>query len=148
MAKGLVAHSEIDVDAPAERVWRALTDPAALKQFMFGSTVASSWKVGDPITFKGEWEGKAYEDKGVIQEVVPNKRLSYTHFSPLMGKPDTPENYHTVVTTLAPTGAKTRVSIDQDNNATEAAREQSAKNWTLMLDGLKKYLAGAPQKPV
>ena len=140
MSKGLVAHAEIEIDAPAERVWRALTDPAALKQFMFGSTIASSWKVGDPITFTGEWQGRAYEDKGVIQEVVPNKRLSYTHFSPLMGKPDTPENYHTVTIALAPAGAKTRVSIDQDNNDTEETQQHSAKNWTMMLDGLKKYL--------
>jgi uncharacterized protein YndB with AHSA1/START domain len=144
MAKGLVAHSEIDVNAPAERVWSALTDPAALRQFMFGSTVASSWKVGSPITFKGEWKGQAYEDKGVIQEFTPNQKLSYTHYSPLMGKPDTPENYHTVAISLSPVGSKTRVRIDQDNNDTEEAREHSAKNWTMMLEGLKKYLAEKP----
>ena len=141
MAKGLVAHSEIEVAAPPEKVWAALTDPAALKQFMFGSTVASSWKVGSPITFKGEWQGRAYEDKGVIQEFTPNRKLSYTHYSPLMGKPDRPENYHTVTITLTAAGAKSRVSIDQDNNETAEAQQHSAKNWTMMLEGLKKYLA-------
>ena len=140
MAKGLVAHSEVEVNAPAEKVWRALTDPAALKQFMFGSTIASSWKVGSPITFRGEWQGRAYEDKGVIQEFIPNKKLAYTHYSPLMGKPDTPENYHTVTISLTPAGSKTRVRIEQDNNETEEARQHSAKNWTMMLEGLKKYL--------
>ena len=144
MVRGLVATATIDVDAAPERVWRALTDPAALKQFMFGSTVASSWKVGSPITFKGEWKGQAYEDKGVIQELTPNKKLSYTHYSPLMGKPDTPENYHTVAISLSPVGSRTRVSLDQDNNDTEQAREHSAKNWTMILESLKKYLAAKP----
>ena len=76
----------------------------------------------------------------VIQEFTPNRKLSYTHYSPLMGKPDRPENYHTVTITLTPAGAKSRVSIDQDNNETAEAQQHSAKNWTMMLEGLTMYL--------
>jgi hypothetical protein len=49
------------------------------------------------------------------------RKLSYTHFSPLMGKPDTSDNYHTITITLAPSGTSTRVTLEQDNNATEDA---------------------------
>ena len=136
MPKNLVANASTVVDAPASKVWNALVDPAAIKQYMFGTNVSSDWKKGR----KGEWKGKSYEDKGVILQLDREKRLSYTHFSPLMGKPDTPENYHTVTIELSLDGARTRVSLAQDNNATEEARSHSEKNWELMLAGLKRHV--------
>ena len=95
-AKGEIATASIEIDSSADKVWHALTTPAEIKEYMFGSTVESEWKVGSPITFSGEFKGKPYEDKGEILEIEPSKRLSYSHFSPLAGKPDVPENYHTV----------------------------------------------------
>jgi hypothetical protein len=32
------------------------------------------------------------------------------------------------------------VTLSQDNNATDEAREHSEQNWRMMLDGLKKLL--------
>ena len=60
----LTARSSITIAAPAEKVWTALITPAAIKQYMFGTTVVSDWKEGSPIIFKGEWQGKSYEDRG------------------------------------------------------------------------------------
>lgn len=57
-----------------------------------------------------------------------------------MGKPDVPENYHTVTIELTSDGAQTTVTLSQDNNATEEAREHSEKNWQMMIDSLKKIL--------
>ena len=136
----LIARCSITVDAPPEKVWDALVTPAAIKQYMFGTNVSSDWKEGSPITWKGEWQGKAYEDKGVIRQFKPNQALQYTHFSPLAGLPDKPENYHTVSIQLAPDGNHTRVSLTQDNNPTEESRSHSEKNWKMMLDGLKKFV--------
>ena len=146
MPKNLVAKASVVIDAPAAAVWVALVDSSALKEYMFGSTVISDWKKGSKIVFKGEWQGKPYEDKGVILQLEPGKRLQYSHFSPLMGKPDSPENYHTVTIDLASEGNRTRVSLSQDNNATEDAREHSTKNWATMLAGLKKYVEGRATK--
>ena len=146
MPKNLVAKASVVINAPAAAVWDALVDPKALKQYMFGSTVISDWKKGSKIVFKGEWQGKPYEDKGVILQLDPGKRLQYSHFSPLMGKPDTPENYHTVTIELSNAGSGTRVSLSQDNNATEEARDHSQKNWETMLGGLKKYVEGRATK--
>jgi uncharacterized protein YndB with AHSA1/START domain len=86
------------------------------------------------------WEGRAYEDKGVILEFKPRRRIRYTHFSPLAGVADTPDNYHTVTIDLSSQGSQTIASLTQDNNATEEARADSAKNWEMMLGGLKQYL--------
>jgi uncharacterized protein YndB with AHSA1/START domain len=138
----LIARSSITIDAPPAKVWQALVTPAAIKQYMFGTNVTSDWKEGSPITWKGEWQGKAYEDKGVIRQFKPNQALQYTHFSPLAGLPDKPENYHTVSIQLSPDGNGTRVSLTQDNNPTEEARSHSEKNWKMMLDGLKKFVEG------
>jgi len=142
MATDLIAKASEVIEAPIQTVWDALVDPKAIKQYMFGSTVTSDWRKGSPISWKGEWKGKAYEDKGVILEIEPSRTLKYSHFSPLSGQPDEPENYHNVTIDLAEEDHATRVSLAQDNNPDEEAREHSAKNWETMLTGLKKYVEG------
>ena len=146
MKKNLIAEASTTINAPRAKVWKALVSPDAIKQYMFDANVTSSWKEGSPIVWKGEWQGKAYEDKGVILQHKPERTLQYTHFSPLSGLPDTPDNYHTVTIELSPEGRETRVSLSQDNNATEQAREHSEKNWTTMLAALKKYLEARSSK--
>ncbi len=111
-----------------------------IKQDFFGTTAASDWREGSPITWKGEWKGKPHEDKGKILKVEPRRLLRYSHYSPLSGLADTPENYHTVTIELSQQGTQTRVSLSQDNNASDEARGQSEKNWKMVLESLKKLL--------
>ena len=140
MNKGLVAKATISINAPADKVWNALTNPEVIKQYMFGTTVISDWREGSPIVWKGEWQGTTYEDKGIILKLKPERLIQYSHFSPLSGKPDLPENYHTVTIELTTDEAGTAVSLSQDNNETEQEREHSEQNWKRMLDELKKLL--------
>ena len=107
---------------------------------MFDTNAVSDWKEGSPIVWKGEWQGKKYEDRGVIHKMEPEHMIQYSHFSPLTGQPDLPENYHIVTIEISGKGKQTLVSLLQDNNATEEAREHSEKNWNVMLDGMKKFL--------
>ena len=140
MNKGLVAKATISINAPADKVWNALTNPEVIKQYMFGTTVISDWREGSPIVWKGEWQGTTYEDKGIILKLKPERLIQYSHFSPLSGKPDLPENYHAVTIELTTDEAGTAVSLSQDNNETEQEREHSEQNWKRMLDELKKLL--------
>jgi uncharacterized protein YndB with AHSA1/START domain len=140
MSKDLVAEASTRIAASPETIWHALTDRDTIRKYMFGSNVESDWKEGSAITWQGEWEGRAYEDKGVVQKVQPERMLQYTHFSPLTGLPDKPENYHTVTIELAEDGSETGVTLRQDGNATEEARDHSQKNWSMMLEGLKKVV--------
>ncbi len=135
-----VAQASINVDASPDAVWGALVDPAAIKQYMFGTDVASDWREGSRITWSGEWQGTRYEDRGVLRRVQPGRLLQYTHFSPLAGLPDVPENYHTVTIALAAEGVGTRVTLSQDGNPTEEARAHSEQNWAAMLAALKTYV--------
>jgi uncharacterized protein YndB with AHSA1/START domain len=135
-----VASATIEIDAPRGEVWTALTDPEQIEKYMFGSQVVTDWQPGNPIVWKGEYEGKKYEDKGEIVEVEPERRLKMTHFSPLSGQEDVPENYHTVLYELEKDGEKTRVSLTQDNNSSAEAAEHSKGNWEKMLAGLKEVV--------
>lgn len=140
MKTDLLAKASVTIDATRAEVWNALTDPAAIKQYMFGANVTSDWREGQPITWEGEWQGKKYVDKGVILQLTPGRTLRYSHFSPLAGLPDRPENYHTVGIELSDEGDQTGVTLTQDNNLTEQAREHSEKNWNTMLMSLKRML--------
>jgi uncharacterized protein YndB with AHSA1/START domain len=140
MNKNHIARASIKINAPSEKVWNALVDPNAIKQYMFDTNVVSDWHEGSPILWKGEWQGRSYEDKGVILKLKAGQTIQYSHYSPLSGVPDKPENYHIVTVELSPHGNETHVSLTQDNNASEREREESEKNWGMMLTGLKKFV--------
>jgi uncharacterized protein YndB with AHSA1/START domain len=140
MSKDFDASASTTINASASRVWQALTQPELIKQYLFGADVITDWKVGSPIVYKGEWKGKSFEDKGKILEFTREKRLVSTHWSPLSGVPDTPENYHTVMYELTGQDGKTQVTITQDNNASGEEKADSERNWQTVLDGLKKLL--------
>lgn len=137
MAGNFIASSTITIHASADRVWSVLTDPTAIKEFMFGTEVVTDWTVGGPIVWRGVWKGTNYEDKGVILEFEPGKRLVNTHFSPLSGQEDTPENYHTLTWTLEPEDGKTRLTLAQDNNASADEAAHSKGMWDSLVESVK-----------
>ena len=140
MSNIFVAKTTITINAPAARVWDALTQPELIKRYLFGTQVTTDWQVGSPIVYEGIWEGKAYRDKGKVLQVEPGKLLVSTFWSSLAGLPDVPENYQTVRYELSTEGGGTRLTVMQDNNATQEDANHSAQNWSMVLDGLKKLL--------
>ena len=64
-------------------------------------------------------------------------RLKLTHFSPLTGQEDRPENYHTVTYELIDRGGATHLALSQDNNADQDEADRASATWTTMLTGLK-----------
>lgn len=131
------ARAALHVDASRERVWHALTDPDTISRFMFGTRVETDWREGSPIRYRGEWEGRPYEDKGTILEIVPGDRLVTSYYSPLSGKPDEPASYQTVSYFLADDGDGTLVTITQDGCADDAEAERMSGNWSAVLASLK-----------
>ena len=102
--------------------------------------VISDWKVGNPILYKGSWEGKSFEDKGTILEMDPEKRMVCDYWSSFSGLPDTPENRQKITYTLTPKEKGSQLQILQENIPTEKAREDSEKNWGIVLEAMKKLL--------
>jgi uncharacterized protein YndB with AHSA1/START domain len=137
MTDNLVATAAVRVAASADDVWRAITDPALVAKYYFGTKVESDWRPGSPITWSGEYEGKEYRDHGTVLEVLPGERLVHTHFSPMSGREDVPENYHTLTWALEPDGDGTSLVLTQDNNHSYDEVGHSEQNWQTVLDGLK-----------
>jgi uncharacterized protein YndB with AHSA1/START domain len=134
------AEASVLVEAPRSRVWKALTDPGIVRQYFLGTNVTTTWREGDPVTFAGEWKGKSYEDKGIVLENRREELLRITHYSPLTGLPDVPENYHTVEYRLTEQPNGTEVTITQGNNKSDSEAEESAKLWEMVLGNLKELL--------
>ena len=138
MTETFIAEKRVTINAPVDVIWQALIDPTFVKQYMHGTNMQTTWEVGSLITWKGEWQGKTYEDKGTVLAVEPNKLLRITHWSPMGGSEDRPENYHTVTYELAERGGETVLTLKQDNNASqEEADAMADKNWGPVLEGLK-----------
>ena len=136
----LIAQATIAINAPSAKVWEALTNPELIKQYLFGTTVRTDWRVGSPIIYEGQWEGKSYQDKGTITQIEPGKLLVSTYWSSMAGLPDIPESYKTVRYELSPEGAGTRLTVTQDNNASPEEAGHSSQNWKMVLEGIKKLL--------
>lgn len=142
MKNNFVAHASIKIYAPASNVWEALVNPKMISQYMFGAKVTTDWKVGSVITWQGKWQGKPFVDKGEILQLDPGNALQYSHFSPISGLEDSPENYHIVTVKLAETETGVDVLLSQDNNPTEQAHKHAEENWQAMLENFKKYVEG------
>ena len=122
------------------KVWQALTDPAIVKQYFFGTNVKSDWKKGRPIIWQGEWEGRSYEDKGTILDIDPGSFVKYNYWSTMSGTEDKPENYHNITYELSESDGKTKLTITQDNLKNQQAKEHSEQNWQSVFGKMKEMI--------
>ncbi len=125
------------INAPVSKVWEALTTPELIKQYFFGTNARSDWKVGSPITFKGEWRGKTYEDKGTILAIKPRKLLRFGYWGSMSGIEDKPENYVPITYELSPEERGTTLTLTQKDLPDEKMMEQ---NWKKVFKNLKELL--------
>lgn len=129
---------ELDLPHPPEKVWRALTDPALLTEWLL-PVLELRLERGAEFTFRTQpfpdWDGTV---KCRLLEIDPPRRLSYTWGVPFL---------ETVVTfTLAPTAAGTRLSIVQSGFQPHQKREQGGARygWNAMSEKLVALLARLP----
>jgi uncharacterized protein YndB with AHSA1/START domain len=134
------ASASIVIAAPRQRVWQAITDPALVKQYFFGTNMTADWRVGGLVFFRGEWEGKPYEDKGTVLSFEPPRSLSYSYWSSFSGHEDRPELRPVVRFDLEDAAPGARISVQQSNIDTQERAEHSAENWRGLLAGMKKLL--------
>jgi uncharacterized protein YndB with AHSA1/START domain len=140
MAANFVAKATTTINAPASLVWKALTDPEIIRTYMFGTEMTTDWKVGSRITWQGNYEGKAYEDKGQILQLLPEKLLQYTYHSSMSGIEDRPENYFNITYELEEENGQTNVTLINSNLPDEQSQQHSQKNWETVLGKMKEVV--------
>lgn len=140
MKENAILKQSIEINSKCANVWEVLTTPEWIKKYLFGTETISDWKVGSPIIFQGEWEGKKYSDKGTILKFEKNKIFQYNYWSNFSGFEDKPENYTRITFELTENNNKTILTLIQDHFVTQLQYEHSSKNWELILASIKKML--------
>ena len=142
MNKNLSIEVNITIHADISVVWDALVNPDVIREYFFGTEAVSTWEVGEPIMFRGIWEGKSYEDKGIILKNEAEKEFQYTYWSSMSGTNDDSENYATITYKVESKGKETVLTVIQTGFATEEQKEHSRENWTMVLGNIKSILEG------
>ena len=129
---------EFDLHHPPEKVWRALTDPVLLAEWLL-PVIDLKLERGAAFTFKTQaypgWDGTV---NCRFVEIEAYRKLSYTWSVPFMD---------TVVTfTLTPTASGTRLSIVQSGFKPDQQREFGGARygWKMMTGKLVDLLGRIP----
>lgn len=107
--------STVKILAPASKVWLALTQPDLVKQWQYGSDLITTWEPGTSIIFRNEWDGKIFEQKGIVLEFIPESRLKYSLFFPRPDLQDIPEHYFFMTYALTERDGQTSLLIRQED---------------------------------
>lgn len=129
-----------------EKVWRAWTDPQALRQW-FGPGGPQPVSVADVdlraggrfrLVFGGP-QGNEHEAAGVYKEVVPNRRLVFSWCWPRT----TPDRVSQITILLRAQGNGTDMEFRHEEFFDEAARDGHQRGWTVTFDKLEAFLRQA-----
>jgi uncharacterized protein YndB with AHSA1/START domain len=140
------------IDAPREKVWRAWTDPALLKQWFAPLPYTTPVAVLDVrpggaslVVMRGP-DGADMPNRGVYLEVVENERLVFTDAYTAAWEPSE-KPFMTVTLTFADEGGRTRYTA-RVRHWTVADREAHEKmgfheGWGKCADQLAALVAGS-----
>jgi uncharacterized protein YndB with AHSA1/START domain len=132
--------SVVEIVASRSKVWRALTDPALVRQWQYGSELSTTWEPGTPIVFRNEWNGQVFEQRGTVIEFTPESRVRYSLFFPRPGLEDVPGNHFFMTYELTGGGDATTVRIRQEDPRPAAPEAPAADEGPDVLAGLKQLV--------
>jgi uncharacterized protein YndB with AHSA1/START domain len=128
-------------NSPPEKVWRAWTDPQALKHW-FGPDAGKVALAETDVRVGGRFhvvfstlDGEQHDVGGVYREVQPNRKLVFT-----WAWKSTPERVSLVTLTFRPSGSGTEFAMLHEQFFDVAARDRHEYGWTGSLAKLECYL--------
>lgn len=138
-----IFQKSVEIDAPASRVWQALTLPESMKKWMMPGLkleILTDWQVGSPLLMGGNMNGKDFENRGTVLQYEPEKRLQYSHLSSISRLPDRPESYSILNFALHPTGEWTVLTLTLSNFPNESIYKHLSFYWNVTLEVLKRWI--------
>ncbi len=127
-------------NAPIEKVWNAITNKEAMKQWYFDLKEFKP-EVGFEFQFEGGTEDNTYLHLCKVTEVIVGKKLTYSW------RYDGYEGKSFVTWELFPEGNKTRLKLTHDGletfpqNNPDFAKKNFATGWTEIVgESLKKFV--------
>lgn len=129
--------ANILIDAPPATVWEALTSPPLIERYFFGTKLMTDWRIGAPMIFRGEYQGQRYEDRGTVLAFEPPTCLSYSYWSSFSGTEDLPGARLVIRYRLDDENGRVKITVTTSNCATQEQAQHAARNWDIVLRGLK-----------
>lgn len=128
------------LNAPIEKVWRALTTPEETKKYMFNCEVSSNWKVGSSISWIGNYKGYESGERGEILEIEEHKKLKYSSIDPNFGIEVRPENFLHITYDLRVVDHKTELTttIESFNNDSVRMQHLATGWWQIVFPAIEK----------
>lgn len=129
--------------ATPDKVWRAWTDPQAIKQWMAPSDAFSVLLAEADVRVGGRYhivmkspEGEEHDVSGTYREVVREKRLVYT-----WAWKSTPERESLVTVELRAAGSGTELTLKHEQFFDAEARDRHQHGWDGCIGRLERLLA-------
>jgi len=128
---------EVFIRSTPQKVWEAMTRGELTQKCYFGTSVASTWRPGDPIVYSSAEAGPMVE--GRVVEVEPSKRLVHTwvvRYDPSLSDEESRVSY-----LLEPRGEAVKLTVRHDlGNAPKTARALETDSWSIVLSSMKTLL--------
>jgi uncharacterized protein YndB with AHSA1/START domain len=128
--------------AAPEKVWRALTQPQALKQWMAPDDAFKIPVAEADVRVGGRYhivmqspDGEEHDVSGVYRTIEPNRKLVYT-----WAWKSTPERESLVTLELRAADGGTELTLKHEQFADDEARDKHQHGWTDCLARLEKFL--------
>ncbi len=132
---------ELRIDAAREVVFDALTSSEEIVKYFPLKEVVSEWKVDGEVLYKGEVDGAAFTDYGVIEILSRPVIYRYRYWSDNHGTERTPENHISIAYELSEDGGGTMLKLEQSNlPSRELFEMMETVVWDSLLGSLKDYL--------
>ena len=140
----MIINKTININAPASRVWEALTTPSIMKRWMTDAEmdIISDFRTGSAIVITGNLHGIPYENKGTILQFEPSSVLKYNYWSSLSQHEDVPENYSLITFRLMSAEGATTLVFTQTNFTEDVIFKHFNFYWNTALQLLRKLSEG------
>lgn len=135
-----VVERSIVIAAQPAAVWRALTDPDQLAQWMGGTRVETTWEPGSDIVFDWTHYARRYHDHGTVLTFERDRVLRYDRWTEISRLPDRPEHRAVIAFNLEPRGEATGLVVRHDHFEHDAAYRHANYWWHFAIGDVKRLI--------